>query len=186
MIDIFIGVLLAWAAFSGWRAGLIKELFSAAGFLVGLFVAATCYSAFGKYLSVDGTSTNMVTSVIAFFLLWIVVPIVLGLVANVLTKVVRGLCLGLPNAVLGAVVSVTKYVVLMSCVFNVMNSLHIMNEDRARDSHLYGPVTAALRVFFPADSTSTAPDGTAGPDTVWVDMKRPAAPAAGADGGGQR
>lgn len=171
MLDIFIAIVTLWALFNGWRTGFIKEITSSIGLLVGLLVAATCYSAFGQYLTVSGTESNMVTSVIAFFLLWIIVPIVLGFVANVLTKSLKGLQLGTPNSILGAVVSLLKYLLLLSCVLNVMQSLHILNSDKAESSKLLGPVTGALQLFFnhdeaPADTTA---DSTK-TDTVWVDM----------------
>lgn len=145
MIDIFILILLLWAAFSGWRSGFLKEVVSTVGFLVGLFVAASCYKAFGEYLAVNGSESNMLTSIIAFLLLWVIVPIVLGLVANILTKALQGMQLGLPNSILGAAVSVTKYLILMSCVLNVMETLHIMNTEKSESSHLYKPVTGALQ-----------------------------------------
>lgn len=171
MIDIFIFVLLAWAAFSGWRAGLIKEVVSAVGFLVGLLVAATCYSTFGKYLSIEGSETNMYTNVVAFFILWIIVPIALGFVANMLTKALKGMHLGLPNSILGAAVSVLKYFILLSCVLNVMSALHIMNEEKTTASHLYEPVSGALQLFFPTDTAAvSAPADAQQGDTVWVDV----------------
>ena len=172
MIDLFILVLMIWAAFNGWRNGFIKEVVSSVGFLAGLLIAATCYSTFGEYLAVTGTETNMFTSVVAFFLLWIVVPIVLGLVANILTKALKGMQLGLPNSILGALVSLVKYVVLISCVLNVMQALHILNEEKTVDSKLYAPVTGVLQwlwenhgTLMPADETDTLKN-----DTVWVDM----------------
>lgn len=172
MIDLFILVLMIWAAFNGWRNGFIKEVVSSVGFLAGLLIAATCYSTFGEYLAVTGTETNMFTSVVAFFLLWIVVPIVLGLVANILTKALKGMQLGLPNSILGALVSLVKYVVLISCVLNVMQALHILNEEKTVDSKLYAPVTGVLHwlwenhgTLMPADEADTLKN-----DTVWVDM----------------
>lgn len=182
MIDIFILVLLAWAAFSGWRAGFIKEVTSTIGVLVGLLVAATCYSAFGEYLAVNGTETNMATSVLAFLILWIIVPIALGFVANILTKALKGMQLGTPNSILGAAISLIKFFILISCVLNVMDGLGIMNREKTASSRLYPPVTGALRLFFPADSTQTSPDAdnAAQSDTVWVDVsgKRDKAPIA--------
>ena len=77
MIDIFILILLLSAAFSGWRSGFLKEVVSTVGFLVGLFVEATRYKTFGQYLAVNGSEANMLTSIIAFLLLWVIVPIVL-------------------------------------------------------------------------------------------------------------
>ena len=172
MIDLFILVLMIWAAFNGWRNGFIKEVVSSVGFLAGLLIAATCYSTFGEYLAVTGTESNMFTSVVAFFLLWIVVPIVLGLVANILTKALKGMQLGLPNSILGALVSLVKYVVLISCVLNVMQAVHILNEEKTVDSKLYAPVTGVLQwlwenhgTLMPADEADTLKN-----DTVWVDM----------------
>lgn len=171
MIDLFIIVLLLWAAFSGWRAGFVKEVISAIGFLVGLFVAAACYASFGKYLAVEGSESNMFTSVLAFFILWIIVPIVLGFVANVLTRALKVMCLGMPNSLLGAAVSVIKYWVLMSCVLNVMEGLHIMNEGKKADSRLYAPVAGTLQFFFPEDTTRVEPADSQAADTVWVNMR---------------
>ena len=173
MIDLFILVLIVWAAFSGWRHGLVKEIISTVGFLAGLLIAATCYGAYGEYLAVTGTESNMFTSVVAFLLLWIVVPIVLGLVANILTSALKGMKLGTPNSILGAAVSVVKYFILLSCVLNVMEALHIMNEEKRETSKLYAPVTDALQFLFPADSTAAEPidDGELQADTVWIDMQ---------------
>lgn len=177
MIDIFILILLLWAAFSGWRSGFLKEVVSTVGFLVGLFVAATCYKTFGQYLAVNGSEANMLTSIIAFLLLWVIVPIVLGLVANMLTKALKGMQLGLPNSILGAAVSVTKYLILMSCVLNVMETLHIMNTEKSESSHLYKPVTGALQYFFPKDSTHLERMNdwmNQKNDTVWIDFTKKA------------
>ena len=176
MVDIFIIVVLLWALFSGWRAGFLKEITSSLGILVGLLVAATCYSAFGEYLAVNGSETNMVTSIIAFLLLWIIVPIALGFVANVLTKSLKGLQLGMPNSILGAIVSLVKYVVVLSCVFNVMQSLGILNQEKANDSKLLSTVTGALQIFFdePKEAAPTPTNADSikesKPDTVWVNM----------------
>lgn len=50
MIDAFIIIVFLWSVFNGWRTGFIKEITSTLGILVGLLIAATCYSTFGKYL----------------------------------------------------------------------------------------------------------------------------------------
>lgn len=175
MIDIFILVVVLWAIFNGWKTGVIKEVTSTIGTLLGLLIAATCYSAFGEYLAVNGSETNMVTSIIAFFLLWIVVPIVLGFAANVITHSLKGMQLGMPNSILGALISVVKYLIILSCVLNVMQSLNILNTEKAKNSHLLSPVTGALQVFFPEDTTKVLPPDTtrtATPDTIWVDMTK--------------
>lgn len=180
MIDLFIIIVALWALFSGWRAGVINELMSTFGILVGLLIAATCYRYGHDFLAVNGSETNMVTSIIAFLLLWIIVPIALGFVANVLTRSLKTFRLGMPNAILGAVVCLLKYLVILSCVFNVMQELSIMNQEKVATSKLYTPVAGALGMFFsdeegsaegsngaatPADSVSVQKS-----DTIWVDM----------------
>lgn len=174
MIDLFILILLVWAAFNGWRTGFLKEVVSTFGFLAGLFVAAACYKSFGQYLEVNGTATNMVTSLIAFFILWIIVPIVLGMVASLLTKTLKGMQLGMPNSMLGAAVSIVKFLILISCVLNVMSFLHIMDEKKASESRLYEPVCGALSTFFPRDSVRKGIDclKEMQSDTVWLKINK--------------
>jgi uncharacterized membrane protein required for colicin V production len=46
-LDIFIGIVLIFALVRGLMNGFIKELASTIGFIVGLFVAATCYETLG-------------------------------------------------------------------------------------------------------------------------------------------
>ena len=181
MIDIFILVVAVWALFSGWRNGLVKEIASSIGFFVGLFIAVTCYSTFGSYLAVNGSEGNMVTSIVAFFILWIVTPIVLGLAANILTRVFKNLHLGGLNSIAGATVRLLKFTILLSCVLSAMSALHIINEDRVADSRLYEPVRSVVSrlVDYALDSpdepqkcTPADRPATLSGDTVWVDVSK--------------
>ncbi len=171
-IDIFILVLLLWAAFCGYRNGFLRELVSTAGVVIGLLVAATCYDKLGEYLCVDGTEVNAVTSVVAFLLLWIIVPIALGFAATILTKALQFVCMGFVNSLLGVVVSAAKYVLLLSCVLNAMQSLNILNTERTEGSYLFEPVTGFLNTAFekvikPTYYEVIEPTVS---DTLWVDF----------------
>lgn len=147
MIDIFIVVVLIWALISGWRNGFIKEIVSTIGFFVGLLIAASCYSAFGEYLAVNGSETNMITSVIAFVILWIIIPIVLGAAATMLTQLIKSTFIGKINSGLGAVLSVIKFSVLLGCVFTVMSALNILDTTRTVNSTLYQPMQTNFAAF---------------------------------------
>lgn len=135
-LDIFICVIIGFALVRGYLNGFIKEVASAVGLLLGLLVALTCYEQFGEYLKVDGTEVNMFTSIVAFLLLWIVVPIVFGFLAYLLTKAIDHSSLSFVNRLFGGLVSVVKFVVLLSCVLNVMAELRILNEERVEGSSL--------------------------------------------------
>lgn len=179
MLDIFILIVVVWALFSGWRNGLVKELAAGMGYLVGLFIAATCYSTFGEFLAVNGSQGNMVTSIIAFFILWVISPIALGLAANIMTKVLKRVHLGGINRAAGAGVSLLKFTILLSCVLSVMSALGILNEQRTKESVLFEPVKGMLSsvIDFVIDDDirpmqqADKPATTAG-DTVWMDLPK--------------
>lgn len=139
-LDIFIGIILIFALVRGLMNGFVKELASTIGFLVGLFVAATCYETLGEYLTVDGSEVNMFTSIVAFLLLWIIVPIIFGLLATLITKALDLTALGIANRIGGGILSMAKYLVLLSCVLNVMVSLNILNSERTEGSVMLEPV----------------------------------------------
>ena len=146
-VDIFILVVLLWAVYQGWTTGFLKQLSSLIGFVVGLFVAAMLYSALGEYLAPHlGTGLSL-AKFLAFLLLWVVVPILLGQIATLITKAMRGF-LGLPNHLLGAALSILKYLILLSCVFNVMSFLGIISEEKQKSSFLYNPVRSTVSVMF--------------------------------------
>ena len=181
MTDIFIIVVAIWAIINGWRNGLLREITSSVGFLVGLFIAASCYSSFGKYLAANGSEGNVITSLVAFAILWIITPIALGVAANILTKICKTIHLGGLNSLAGAAVSLLKYTILLSCILSAMSALHILNEERTADSKLYQPVSGIVsgivdwaldddtdpdRHFTPADRPATATQN----DTLWIDI----------------
>ncbi len=171
LIDIAILILALWALIKGWKNGFIKEIISSIGFLAGLLVATLFYTTLGEYLGMDGTAGRL-TNVIAFIILWIITPVVLGLVANNLTAALRGMRIGLPNSLLGAAVSLLKYLILMSCVFNVMSILGIVSAEKAATSRLYSPVKGTLSLIFnEAKALHSDEHGKTG-DTVWVNFDR--------------
>jgi len=166
-LDIFIGIVLIFALVRGLMNGFIKELASTIGFLVGLFVAATCYETLGEYLTVDGSEVNMFTSIVAFLLLWIIVPIIFGLLATLLTKALDLTALGIANRIGGGLLSIAKFVVLISCLLNVMMSLRILNNERTEGSILFEPVVSITQFAIQRASDYT-PDLIEVADTIFI------------------
>ncbi|MBQ1272605.1 MAG: SIS domain-containing protein, partial [Clostridia bacterium] len=75
-----------------------------------------CYEQFGEYLKVDGSEVNMFTSIVAFLLLWIVVPIVFGFLANLLTKAIGPLASKLQSAL--PAIDLTQHTALSTAFLN--------------------------------------------------------------------
>ena len=110
--DIIVLVLLAWGAVSGFKQGLVKELASMAGFFLGLFIAWKIYS-------------DVNESVIMFILIWIATPIVLGMVASIITKTLDFTIVGgFMNRLLGAVVGVMKWGFLIGVLALMADKVH--------------------------------------------------------------
>ena len=173
-IDLFICVLAVWAIYNGWNNGFVKEIFSTLGVIAGLVVAAIVYNVWGKdFLAVTGSETNMVLSVGMFLILWILLPLVFGLVANVLTRAIKGFQLGFFNSLLGVVFSVGKFALLLSCVLNMMTALDILGESKKAESHLYEPAVQLLPfVSEQVEKQHAKASETEKNDTLWVDFNR--------------
>ena len=175
-IDLFIGALLLWAVINGWRNGFIKEVFSTLGVIAGLLIAAALYYYFADdFFAITGTETNMVINIVAFLILWIILPLMLGLFANILTVAIKGMQLGIPNSLLGVLFSLAKFALLLSCVLNVMSKLNILSADKTEDSKLLDPVMNVLP--FVQEESKNLPDVKEAirehlSDTTWIDFSK--------------
>ena len=177
-IDLAVILLILWAVFTGWRRGLLKELVSMCGFFVGLLAAYLIYITFGDELapsvSSDGVSGHFFGSIAVFVITWVVVPIVLGVAANVVTRSFKSLLFGKMNAFGGAVVCAVKYLILMSFVFSAMDFLGIMNREKSQASWFYGPIShLAGEVFSGKARPKSQSAQRNSSDTVWVEVKHP-------------
>jgi len=96
--------IMLYGAWRGFRNGLVKEIISFAGFFIGFYLAYYYYK-------------NAEVGVLGFLLIWICVPLVLGVAAWLVTKVLDHiLVVGTLNKMLGAVVGFLKYAFLIGCV----------------------------------------------------------------------
>ena len=171
-VDIIIVLILLWGAWRGWRAGFVKEVFSACGFVVGLVLAAMFYSVLGEHFAPalgSGSQAAFASDVLAFILIWVVVPIVCGFIANIITKAVKGLHIGPLNSLLGLLVGVAKYFVLLSVVFCAMAYVGILSEEKKQESQLYPYVTVVGNAIYENRSIVLEHAGDdAKDDTVYV------------------
>ncbi|MCH5179320.1 MAG: CvpA family protein [Prevotellaceae bacterium] len=169
-VDITILIILLWGAWRGWKSGFIKELFSTCGFLVGLVLAAMFYSVVGEHFAPalgSGSQASFATSVLAFILIWVVVPIFCGFAANVLTRAVKGLRLGPINSLLGLIVGFAKYFVLISVVFSAMSYVGIVSADRKEGSLFYPYITKLGNLVYENRDIATE-SGQLEDDTVYI------------------
>ena len=154
VIDIIILILVLAGAIVGFRKGFIKQLASLVGLVVGLLAAKALYGVVGDQLIGTVTSNVTFAHTLAFFLIWIVVPIVFTLVASLLTKALEIICLGWINRLLGAALGAVKWLLFISlaiCAIEFIDSDNkIIEKNTKESSALYSPVRELVGLLMPA------------------------------------
>ena len=140
-------------ALVGYYQGAIKQIANLAGIILGLVLAVMAYGKFGKVLA-DFTGTEQTTAnIIAFIAIVVLFPIVLGLVATVLTKAVKAIHLSFINRLAGAVVGAVGYLLILSVAFNVYDFITSKGgtniESLPQRDSLYYTVKHASQKFIP-------------------------------------
>ena len=104
MIELLCLAVLLYGAFRGWKNGLVKEVISFFGFFLGFFIAYEYYK-------------RAEVGVLGFLLIWIGIPLVLGMIAWLVTKVIdKIIVVNTLNKLLGAAAGFLKYAFLIGCV----------------------------------------------------------------------
>ena len=104
MIELLCLAVLLYGAFRGWKNGLVKEVISFVGFFLGFFIAYEYYK-------------RAEVGVLGFLLIWIGIPMVLGVIAWLVTKVIdKIIVVNTLNRLLGAAAGFLKYAFLIGCV----------------------------------------------------------------------
>ena len=146
--DILFVLVLVVGAWKGWSNGLLKEVLGLIGVFVGLYVAHLLYEQVGYELAPRiGTSPSM-ASIVAFALIWMGVPILLGILGSLLTKVLEWIGLEGVNNLGGALVSVIKYAIILGALCNVLAITHLVKEESQQNSILFESLKRTTSIAF--------------------------------------
>lgn len=104
IVELLCLAILLYGAWRGWRNGLVKEVISFTGIFIGFYIAYRMYQ-------------QSQVGVLGFLLIWICIPLALGLVAWLITKLLDEiLIIGTMNKMLGAAAGFIKFAFLLGCV----------------------------------------------------------------------
>ncbi|MBQ7495695.1 MAG: CvpA family protein [Bacteroidaceae bacterium] len=146
--DILFILVLAVGAWKGWSNGLLKEVLGLIGVFVGLYVAHLLYEQVGYQLAPHIGTSPSVASIIAFVLIWMGVPILLGVLGTLLTKVLEWAGLGSINNLGGVLVSLVKYGLILGAFCNVLSITHLVSEETQQQSTLFEPLKRTTAIAF--------------------------------------
>ena len=150
-IDWILVVLLLLGAIRGWRTGLIKQVVSLGGLIAGLLIAKLCYAIVGDAIAPHIDNHTTLAHVLAFILIWIAVPVILGVLGEILTTVLDKLfVLGTVNSILGALLGLIKFQLIIGALIWVLCATKIIGENTMQQSVLCAPLKAVPEALYTA------------------------------------
>ena len=153
VLDWIIIVIVAVGAILGFMKGAIKQVATIVGLVVGLLLARALFSQLGERLAVELGTTVSVAQVIAFFMIWILVPVGVLLLASMFTRALEVVHLGIVNRLLGALLGALKYAFIVSLAVSFLEYIdsknELINRTVKQSSLLYYPVKELSGLFIP-------------------------------------
>lgn len=144
-------VLLLLGAIRGWCTGLIKQVVSLGGLIAGLLIAKLCYAMVGDAIAPHIDNHTTLAHVLAFILIWIAVPVILGVLGEILTTVLDKLfVLGTVNSILGALLGLIKFQLIIGALIWVLCATKIIGENTMQQSVLCAPLKAVPEALYTA------------------------------------
>lgn len=120
-MDTLILIVLLIGVIVGFIQGAFKQIANFIGVMVGIVLAITLYDQFGAFLSSATGASTGIGNTVAFIIIAVLVPIVLGWLASLLTKLFKAVHLNFLNRLAGAAIGLICYGLLMSVAFNIMD-----------------------------------------------------------------
>ena len=171
-LDLIIVIVLGAGAVVGFMKGFIKQVVSMVGLVAGLLVARALFGVVGEKLAVEAGMSATFGQIVAFLLIWIIVPLGLSLVASVLTKIASTVHLGFVNRWLGSGIGLIKYGLWVSMVINLIQFIdvkdHLIHKESKEAAVFYYPMQKFAGIFMPAFKTVAK---TVGKQLITTDNK---------------
>ena len=143
---IFLGMMMM-AVFNGARNGLIVALFSAIGWLLGLYAAFKFSDIAANYLDDVVDVSPRTLSIISFIVVFALVVLIVTLGAKLVQKTVEFSMMGWLNRIGGIFFYVLLYTLIFSVLIYFAEQSKLLNEDTASSSKVYGWVKPLARII---------------------------------------
>lgn len=137
----------------GFSKGFIRQLASIVGLIAGLLIARALFASVEERLAEELGTPLTFAQVVAFILIWLVVPIVFLFLASALTRVIDIVKLGFVNRMLGAGLGALKYMLLVGIAIHFIEFVdskdNLIKSTVKQESVLYYPMEDFSDIFYP-------------------------------------
>ena len=141
VLDCIILCLLIIGMVVGFIKGLTKQAFTVLGLILGIILGTLFYKPFADFLRETMNMPDRPASILAFFIILMVVPLICGVLGNLLSKLIHFASLGFLDRILGAVFGILKYLIIMGLLIMLMDmtgfSDKIINRTERKQSKMY-------------------------------------------------
>ena len=146
-LDILLAIPMAWFVYKGFRKGLIFELTSLVGLVVGIFCAIN----FSKYVSTLIGIEGEYSVLVAFFVTFIAVYLLSLFLGKCVEGLIKMMKMGVMNNLLGAVFGLLKMVAMLSVVLYYVAIIDfkgmILTPKLKQESVFYTPIDKVGNLF---------------------------------------
>lgn len=152
-IDLIIVVILILSLVMGFINGLVKEVASLAGLVLGIWGAIKFSSFTAAKLYEWFDMSGQYVGIIAFLVTFGIIVVVIHFIGILADKLVSAVSLGFVNRLLGMVFGVFKSVLILSVFFVVLNSINerhaFLPEEKVAESYFFNPIADIAPAIFP-------------------------------------
>lgn len=141
-LDITICIIAGFCLVRGLFRGIVKEVTSIAGVLVGFYGAYTYYPLLAGWLS-QFIANRAYRCIISFFLAFIAIFLIIGFLGVILKHVFKATALGWADRILGATFAMVKALLIVSVMLVALTAFLPNNSPVMRHSRLAPYVSAA-------------------------------------------
>jgi len=152
-IDIVLGILLLYAAYKGFKKGLIFQAASLAALVLGIFGAVRFSDYTANLLTEKLDITTQYLPIISFAITFIGIVIIVHLLAGFTEKVVDAVAMGFVNRILGLIFGIVKSAFILSVCLVILigfdKNEKIVTPDAKIKSLLFHPIYIIAPTIFP-------------------------------------
>ncbi|MBQ9386078.1 MAG: CvpA family protein [Bacteroidaceae bacterium] len=145
VLDWIIMIVMLAGLIGGIVKGVIQQIFSLGGLILGIIVGTLLYEPFATLLLSIFRMSDQTARIVAFVIILLVVPMVCGLIGKGLSKLVHAANLGFIDRLLGGIFGLFKAVLVMGLVIMVLDMMGISDKivryEEKKQSQLYVPVS---------------------------------------------
>ena len=144
LIDSICLIILIYGSYKGFKNGIVSEVLSFLGILLGIYLSKTYYLVIDEYLVTILDSTNQLVSLISVILIFCVTIMLTKILSKVITKALNIMALGLLNKVIGGVFGLLKYLLILcviTFIFSKANDVFvIIEENKIEETQIFSNI----------------------------------------------